>query len=89
MIPEDKVIIELCSELKDIDIYYTFDNTDPDKYTHKYVAPLHIPKDATWLKVVTYRNGVQVGKIITLTMEEIRKRAQSDKRPVIGNLTQN
>ncbi len=73
---DDKLQIELSSELSDTDIYYTFDNTDPDHYTHKYTTPLSIPKDATWLRVITYRNGKPSGKVITLTVEELRKRAK-------------
>lgn len=77
----DEVLkVELESEIAGTDIYYTFDNTDPDCYTPKYSGVLDIPKDATWLRVVTYRNGRPVGKMITLPVKELEKRAQSDKR---------
>lgn len=72
--------IELSSELSDSEIYYTFDNTDPDKYSSKYTTPLEIPKNATWLRVVTYRHGKPSGKVITLTTKELNKRAQADRR---------
>lgn len=78
--------VELGSEIDGTDIYYTFDNTDPDRHTPKYVVPLSIPKDATWLRVVTCRDGKQVGKVITLTVKELAKRAASDKRTTHGNL---
>lgn len=79
--------VELGSEIDGTDIYYTFDNTDPDCYTPKYTAPLSIPKTATRLRIVTYRDGKQVGKVITLPITELEKRAQSDKRTGHGNLT--
>lgn len=72
--------VELGCEIAGTDIYYTFDNTDPDSHTPKYSEPLSIPKDATWLRVVTYRNGKQVGKVITLTVTDLAKRGEGDKR---------
>lgn len=77
--------IQLDSELDDLEICYTFDNTDPDSFSPKYKDPLRVPKDATWLRVATYRNGKPVGKIITLTIKELEKRAV-DNKPIIGNL---
>lgn len=68
--------IKLDCELKDSDIYYTFDNTDPDSFSPKYFEPLRIPKNATWLRVVTYRNGKPSGKVITLRIDELLKRIE-------------
>ena len=79
--------VELGSEIAGTDIYYTFDNTDPDSHTPKYTEPLSIPKNATWLRIVTYRDGKPVGKVITLTTKELAKRAESDERTGHGNLT--
>lgn len=82
---DGKIQIELTSELDGIDICYTFDNTDPDNFSPRYESPLRVPKDATWLRVATYRNGKPVGKTITLTTKELARRA-ADNKPVIGNL---
>lgn len=68
--------IKLDCELKDSDIYYTFDNSDPDSFSPKYFEPLRIPKNATWLRVVTYRNGKPSGKVITLRIDELLKRTE-------------
>lgn len=81
----DTLEIELTSELPDTDIYYTWDNTDPDLCTPRYTAPLRVPKNATWLRVVTYRGDRQAGKVITLPVTELEKRAGSTRR-VVGNL---
>lgn len=78
--------VELGSEIDGTDIYYTFDNTDPDRHTPKYAEPLSIPKNATWLRIVTYRDGKPVGKVITLPVKELAKRAEKDKRTTHGNL---
>lgn len=68
--------IKLDSEPGNLDIHYTFDNTDPDNFTPKYEAPLRIPKNATWLRIVTYRDNKPIGKVITLTIKELEKRAE-------------
>lgn len=61
---EDGVLeIKLDSEPGNLDIYYTFDNTDPDNFTPKYEAPLRIPKNATWLRIVTYRDNKRLAKL--------------------------
>ena len=72
----NECLINLDCELKDSDIYYTFDNTDPDSFSPKYFEPLRIPKNATWLRVVTYRNGKPSGKVITLRIDELLKRTE-------------
>ena len=66
--------INLETEIEGLDIYYTFDNTDPDLFSHKYDRALSVPKDATWLKVITYRDQEPVGKMIKLRIDEIEKR---------------
>lgn len=73
---DNECLIKLDCELKDSDIYYTFDNTDPDSFSPKYFEPLRIPKNATWLRVVTYRNGKPSGKVITLRIDELLKRIE-------------
>jgi hexosaminidase len=68
--------IKLDTEINGLDIYYSFDNTDPDPYSQAYDSPLSVPKDATWLKVITYRNHEAVGKMITLGIDELGKRVR-------------
>lgn len=66
--------IKLETEIEGLDTYYTFDNTDPDLFSHKYDRALSVPKDATWLKVITYRDQKPVGKMIKLRIDELEKR---------------
>lgn len=82
---DGSLAVTLASELPGTDIYYTFDNTDPDEFTPKYELPVRVPKNATWLRVVTYRGGKPAGKVITLRISELEKRA-GDKVRKIGNL---
>lgn len=81
----DTMYIDITTEITDLEIYYTFDNTTPDRFSPRYTAPLTIPKDATWLQVVTCRDGKPVGAVITLETEALRKQSSRNKHPV-GNL---
>ncbi len=71
----NQVKINLTTELKGLDIYYTFDNTFPDRFSSKYTAPFFLPKEAAMLKVITYKGKTPVGRMIYLPIEELNKRA--------------
>jgi hexosaminidase len=73
----DKIIATVSTEINGLDIYYTLDETIPDKYTPQYKHPLEVPNgnDVT-LKVITYRDGKPVGKMISLSRETLKKRAK-------------
>jgi hexosaminidase len=70
-----KLEIELSTEVEGLDIYYSFDETAPDNFYPKYKMPLSPPKEASNLRVITYRQGVQMGKPITMPLDELNKRA--------------
>ena len=72
---DNKLQIILESEINGLDIFYTFTETEPDKFYPKYEQPLSVPKDASNLRVITYRNGEQVGKLIVMPIAELNKRA--------------
>ena len=71
-----KTEVELATEIKGLDIRYTFDNSFPDQFYPKYTAPLLVPTDAFMLRVITYRGDKPVGRMITITVEELKKRAR-------------
>ncbi|MFT3946663.1 MAG: family 20 glycosylhydrolase [Agriterribacter sp.] len=62
------------TELPDIDVFYSLDESNPDEYYPKYARPFSLPDDVATVKVVTYRNGKQVGKQINVPVEELAKR---------------
>lgn len=65
--------IKLETEINELDIYYTFDNTNPYHLSNKYESPLTVPKDATRIKIITYSGEQPVGKLISLRIDEIKK----------------
>ena len=75
----EQLKVTMSTEVEGLDIYYSFDNSFPDKFYPKYTQPLIVPKDAVNLKVVTYRNGKQIGRQILMPVAEIRKRADKKK----------
>jgi hexosaminidase len=67
--------IKLATEVTGLDIYYSFDNSFPDRFYPKYDGPLTPPKDAVMLKVITYRGKEPVGRMISMPLDEMAKRA--------------
>ncbi len=69
-----KMTVELGSEVPGLDIFYTLDGSMPGLYSPIYTKPFAIPEGQVTLKVITYRNGKQIGHLITLRPEDLKKR---------------
>jgi hexosaminidase len=69
-----KMTVELASEIPGLDIFYTLDGSMPGLYSPEYSKPFEIPDGPVTLKVVTYRNGKQIGHLISLKPEDLKKR---------------
>lgn len=74
-----QLVVELSAEVEGLDIHYSWDNSHPDQYYPRYSAPMTVPKEASMLKAVTYRQGRQVGRQIDMPVKELEKRAGSGK----------
>jgi hexosaminidase len=72
---DNQVVVELSTEIEGLNIYYSFDNSFPDKFYPEYKEPLIVPKDASNLRVLTYRDGKPIGRMTTMPVEELKKRA--------------
>lgn len=71
---DGKMILVMDSEVPDLDIYFTFDGSMPGSYSPKYSNPLEIPEGPVTLRVATFRSGKQIGHLITLKPEDLKKR---------------
>ena len=71
----NQVIVEMNTEIEGLHIHYSFDNSFPDRFYPEYAQPLTVPKDAVNLKVITYRDGKAVGRMITMPVDVLKKRA--------------
>lgn len=73
---DKQLIIELTPEIEGLDIYYSFDNSSPDRFYPKYTGALTAPKDASMLRVITYKGKQVVGRLISMPISDLQKRAK-------------
>jgi hexosaminidase len=66
--------VDLSTEVEGLDIYYSFDNSNPDNFYPKYSGTLSIPKEASWLKIITYRGGKPIGREIDVSIADLQRR---------------
>jgi hexosaminidase len=67
--------LKMSSEIKGLDIFYTFDGTNPDPYYPKYNGePIIFPVGATQVTANTFRNGKMVGKQVTIKKDDLPAR---------------
>ena len=59
-----KTFVEIETEIEGLDIYYSFDESYPDQHYPKYEEKLTFPPGAGSIRVVTYRDGKQIGREI-------------------------
>ncbi|WP_370526648.1 FN3 associated domain-containing protein [Pedobacter sp. HDW13] len=63
-------------EIDGLDIYYSFDNSTPDRFYPKYTTALQVPKDASMLRVITYRGKQPIGRLISMPVADLQKRTR-------------
>lgn len=70
-----ELLINLATEIAGIKIYYSFDDTDPDSFYPEFTGlPLSIPKGAQNIRVVTFRDGIKVGRLMKIPVAELERR---------------
>ncbi len=72
----DKLVATMSSDVSNTEIYYTLDNTFPDNYSPKYTAPVTIPEGNVTLRAITYRNGRPTGRLLSISSEQLNRRAR-------------
>lgn len=74
----EDVAVSLATEVPGLDIYYTFDNTNPDRHAPKYTGQaLSFPVGASQINAVSYRGTQQIGKQINIKKDELIKRSEA------------
>jgi hexosaminidase len=71
--------VNLSTEIDGLDIYYSFDNSFPDRFYPKYTQPVLVPKDAVTMRVITYRGKEPIGRMITMPIATLKARADKKK----------
>jgi hexosaminidase len=72
---KNEITVEMKTEIPDISVHYTFDNSFPDNFYPHYAGAVKVPKDAATMKVVTYRGNKQMGRLLVFPIAEMKKRA--------------
>lgn len=72
---KNELTVMLSTEVEGLDIYYSFDNSYPDRFYPKYTGPVAVPKDALLMRVITYRGKEPIGRMNNMPVAELKKRA--------------
>ena len=70
----NEIQVVLDTEIEGLDIYYSFDNSFPDRFYPKYNGPVSVPKDAGAMRMITYRGKEPIGRMITVQVTDLKKR---------------
>ena len=74
---KNQLFVSLSTDIDDLKIYYTLNNTNPDLFSNEYKGqPVEIPKGIYQLRAVAYKNNNAVGKILIINREDLEKRAK-------------
>jgi hexosaminidase len=74
---KNKLFVSLSTDIDNLKIYYTFNNTNPDSFSNEYNGqPVEIPKGIYQLRAVAFKNNIAVGKILIINREDLEKRAK-------------
>lgn len=73
---QDTIVIDLTTEIEGLDLYYTLDQAIPNQYYPKYEAPIVVPKGVSLFRVVSYKDGKPMGRLISIPVEDLEKRVK-------------
>jgi len=71
-----EIIVKMEGEVDGLTIYYTIDDQMPDKYSDLYTTPFILPEDVLSVRIITYRDGKQIGKFLNIPMASLKSRAK-------------
>jgi hexosaminidase len=72
-----QIEVALSTEVEGLAVYYTYDNTVPNKYSQSYSnKPIVLPDGVDNFRVISYRDGKPLGRLISLKTEELLKRVR-------------
>ena len=80
----NRLTVDLSLEVEGLDIYYSFDNSYPDRFYPKYTGTLVVPIDASQMRAITYKGKEPVGRMITMPISELKSRLPKGKKAVAG-----
>jgi hexosaminidase len=72
----EQYVVTLTTEIDGLEIYTSFDSSTPDNFYPRYDSPQPIPRDASLMRIITYRNGKPIGRLMSIPVEELKKRVR-------------
>jgi hexosaminidase len=75
--PKGGLLVDFDSEVDGLSIHYSFDNSFPDHHYPAYEGKsIEVPVDAAPIKLISYRNGKPIGRMMTVSIDELKKRSE-------------
>jgi len=71
-----ELLVSIAGEITGFTYFYSLDESLPDNYSNAYSNTFVLPEDVSILRVVGYRNGKQIGKMLSIPMESLKTRAK-------------
>lgn len=71
----DQYFVHLTTEIEGLNIHTSFDASEPDYFYPIYTEPLEVPKDAYVMRIVTYRGKEKTGRMMSIPIEDLKRRA--------------
>jgi len=62
-------------EVNGLDFYFTIDESMPDNYSNQFNGPVLIPEDVTILRIISYKDGKSIGKLLNIPIDALKQRA--------------
>ena len=72
----DDYFLTLTPEIEGLDIYTSFDSSTPDDFYPRYSEAQPIPRDAELVRIITYRDNKPIGRLMSIMVEDLKKRAR-------------
>jgi hexosaminidase len=74
---QKQLLVSLSTDIDNLNIYYTLDNTNPDTSCARYNGtPIVIPKGIYQIRAQSFRGNAAAGKLLIAPREELEKRAR-------------
>ena len=70
-----ELIVIMEGEIDGLKIYFSMDDSMPDQFSDEYTKPFVVPEDVSVLRVISYRNNKPLGKMLSIPMESLKRRA--------------
>ncbi len=70
-----ELTVAMEGEIDGLKMYYSIDDSMPDNLSDEYTKPFVVADDVALLRVISYRDGKPLGKMLNIPIESLKKRA--------------